>query len=183
MPSGIVLTLFIGIDQSLGDLLTFFGNSGTWVSILCSPDSGRHLRPCQRPHGYIIKCSSIALPGTGTVLLLILQTLKFSFSTNVSSPACLLFSCSYRTSLTSLTLPSPFSCLPWLSVLSCLDGLPHSITRFPPTFNSVGHLILIPTSILSSLMSLLLPCTCPANPQTEMDFSICFLLSHSQAAE
>lgn len=120
-----------------------------------------------------------ALSPAGTVLPLIFQTLKFSFLTSTFSLPHPIFPSSHRTFLTSSSLF--FSS--WLSVLSYFYGLSHSVSHFSPLLNPASHLISIPTSILNYLTSLLFPCTCPANPWTSMDFSICFLPSCSQAAE
>lgn len=65
----------------------------------------------------------------------------------------------------------------------CFYCFSHSFSHFSLSLGPASHLILIPTSMPNSFTFPLFPCTCPANPQAQIDFSICFLLPCSQAAE
>lgn len=160
-------TLFIGIDPSLGYLhsLKPLAPSLVFCAIL-TPGIILEL---------VIKCSSKILPGpltiwplfllsfstffiwvtlwalspAGTVLLLIFQTLKFSFSTNTCSLSHSLFPYSHRTSLTSSTL-SVSSLFFLISVLCCFCGLSLSINHFPSPVNPASHFILSPVSSIPS---------------------------------
>lgn len=189
MPLGSISTLFIVTDQSLCYSHSLLPLAPSLVfyailtpGIILDHVTGHTDASSNVPAWHFLDlqqydlhfCSSSVASSYGHTLCLVtnlncftsvFQTLKFCFLTNTSSLSHSLSPYSHRTSLTSLTplIPSLFLLT---SVLSWFYGLSHSINHFTPALNPDSHLILIPTSILNSLISLLFPCTCPANLQT-----------------
>lgn len=163
---GGVPTLFIGIDPSLGYLHSLRPLALSLVFyVILTPGIILDL---------VIKCSSKILPGPPTIwtlfllsfsnffiwatlwafspagtVLLLFQTLKFSFLTNTSSLPHSLCPYSHRTFLTSSTLSVP-SLFFLISALCCFYGLSHSINHFPPPVNPASHFILPPVSLIPS---------------------------------